>query len=130
MKVAGYQRTWRALPRNIRRVIVLRDTPNASQDELSCVRRAEAGSATGSARACAVPRAWTLTRDAAVAAARGLHSARYRVLDLSDLICSPALCHPAVGGVLVNRDTTGHITQTFARTTEPYLLQRLEALLP
>lgn len=130
VKVAGYRRTWTALPRNIRRVIVLRDTPNASQDELSCVQRWEAGSAEGSARTCSAPRAWTLTRDAAVAAARSLHSERYRVLDLSDLICSPAVCHPAVGGVLVNRDTTGHITQTFARTTEPYLLQRLQPLLP
>lgn len=129
-KIAAYRRTWKALPRNIKRVIVLRDTPNASKQELACVARAQFGAGTHSARACAVPRSWTLNRDAAVAAARGLHSPRYGVVDLTDLICSPAYCHPEVGGVLVNRDTTGHITQTFALTTAPYLLRRLAPLLP
>ena len=130
VKIAAYRRTWRALPRNIKRVIVLRDTPNASERELACVKRAEQNPETQTARACAVPRSWTLERDAAVAAARGLHSPRYGVVDLTDLICSPAVCHPSVGGVLVNRDTTGHITQTFALTTAPYLLRRLAPLLP
>lgn len=129
VKIAGFRRTWRALPRTIKRVIVLRDTPNASREELDCVQRAEFALALGAARACAVPRSWTLTNDAAVQAARGLHAARHRVVDLTDLICSPDMCHPAVGGVLVNRDTTGHITQTFAQTTSPYLLARLRPLL-
>jgi hypothetical protein len=129
-KIAGFRRTWKALPRSIKRVIVLRDTPNASRDELQCVERASASGVTAAARACAEPRSWELTKDVAVAAARGLHSARYRVVDLSDLICSPVVCHPEVGGVLINRDTTGHVTQTFARTTAPYLLRRLAPLLP
>jgi hypothetical protein len=129
-KIAGFRRTWKALPHSIKRVIVLRDTPNASRDELQCVERAAASGVAAAARGCAEPRPWELTRDAAVAAARGLHSARYRVVDLTDLICSAAVCHPEVGGVLVNRDTTGHVTQTFARTTAPYLLARLRPLLP
>jgi hypothetical protein len=128
VKIAGFRRTWKALPHNIKRIIVIRDTPNASRKELACVQHAAATSTT--AGVCAVPRSWTLTRDAAVAAARGLHSPRYRVLDLTDLICSSTVCHPAVGGVLINRDTTGHITETFAETTAPYLLHRLTPLLP
>jgi hypothetical protein len=130
VKIAGFRRTWRSLPQNVKRLIALRDTPNASTGELACVERAAASRTEGSVQACAEPRSSTLPRDDAVEAALGLGSDRYRVVDLTDLMCSDVVCHPAVGGVLVNRDTTGHISQAFALTTAPYLLQRLEPLLP
>lgn len=130
LKIAGFRRTWKAFPAHVRRVIVLRDTPNASAEELACVAQVAAAAVTPPGPICALPRAWTLTEDVAVQAAQGLRSPRYSAVDMTDLICSPALCFPAVGGVLVNRDKTGHVTQTFARSAEPYLLSRLQPLLP
>jgi hypothetical protein len=70
------------------------------------------------------------TPDAAVNAALGLHAARYQAVDMTDLMCSPTACYPALGGVLVNFDVGGHMTLAFARTMKPQLLRRLLPLLP
>lgn len=129
-KVTGYKRTWKAYPRTIRRVIVLRDTPNASAQELECVKRVADARSGPAGPPCAIPRAFALTPDAAVTAQAQMRSARYRTVDMTDLICDAALCYPALGGILVNRDQTGHVTQTFARSTAPYFLERFKPLLP
>lgn len=130
-KFDAFRRTWKGYPSSVRRVIVLRDTPNAARQQLACV-----GAATKAARApagpqCAAPRDVAIPQpDAAVLAARSTGSSRYRVVDLNDLICTAAVCYPALGGVLVNLDAAGHMTLAFARTLAPQLLQRLEPLLP
>lgn len=130
LKVAGFKKTWKAYPKNIRRVIVLRDTPNASAKELECVKRIADAKSGPPGPPCAIPKSFVVPPDAAVTAQQQMGSSKYRTLDMNDLICDDALCYPALGGVLVNRDQTGHVTQTFARSTEPYLLARLKPLLP
>ncbi|MEA2190469.1 MAG: hypothetical protein QOI73_590 [Solirubrobacteraceae bacterium] len=129
-KVLGFQQTFKSYPRNVRRVIVIADTPIPKQAQFDCVARAVLSAAAPAGPQCAWPRSTALRLpDAAVAAAAGLRSPRYAVVDMNDLMCSPSACYPALGGVLVNRDIAGHLTDTFALTMHPQLLRRLEPLL-
>ena len=130
-KILGFQQTFKRYPRNVRRVIVLRDTPNAKQPQLDCLARVAAAATAPAGPQCAAPRRVALALpDAGAIAAVGLRSPRYRVVDMNDLMCSPNECYPALGGMLVNRDIAGHLTNTFARTMRTQLLHRLAPLLP
>lgn len=128
IKVAAFERTWKALPPTVRYVIVLRDGPRSTPAALECVRREVAAARRAPGPACAVSRRAALSRDAALDAAKRLRGPRYRHIDLTHYFCGRRTCEPVIGGVLVNRDTYGHITQTYARTLVPYLLRRLRAL--
>jgi hypothetical protein len=130
-KLRGFKRTFKKYPRSVRRIIVLRDTPNATQEQFDCLAAAEkAATAPAGPQCTSQRRRALLVPDAAAVAAIALHSARYKVVDMNDLICSPTLCYPALGGVLVNLDVAGHMTLTFARTMKRQLLSRVEPLLP
>ena len=126
-QIQGYLRAWRALPRTVRQIIVLRDVPFSSTNTSTCVERAmrrrrPAGTA------CALPRSRVLRRDAATVAARRPGTTRVHVIDLTPAMCSRRLCFPVVGGVLVHKDKT-HITSLFAGTLGPLLQGRVDRLL-
>ncbi len=124
--VAGYRRAWRALPKSVERVIVIRDTPKAATDTASCVQRA----ITRHRRAglvCALPRRRVLDPDPAAVAALRMRSPRVRVVDLTHFICDRRRCHPVVGGALVYKDQH-HLTAVFATTLGPYLLRKVERM--
>ena len=126
-KIQGYMRAWRRLPRSVRRIIVLRDTPYSTKDSPFCVERA-IRQRRSAATACALSRRSAVRRDAAAVAARRDGSRRTHVVDLNDFMCGKRVCFPVVGGVLVHKDTT-HITSLFAGTLGPFLLQRVSRLL-
>jgi hypothetical protein len=108
--------------------VVIRDSPEARYDTLTCVGRAQArGEPAGPA--CAVPRAVALPADPAAAAAEELGSDRVRGVDLTSFFCGPSRCFPVVGGVLVYKDEN-HLTPLFARTLGPYLLRAVRGVLP
>jgi hypothetical protein len=130
-KLRGFRQTFKRLPPNVRRVIVLRDTPNATAAQFDCLARVVRAALAPAGPQCASPRRQALAvPDAAVNAALGLHSPRYRAVDMTDLMCSATLCYPVLGGVLLNFDVGGHMSLAFARTLEPQLVHRLEPLLP
>ena len=130
-KFEGFKKTWKQYPRHVRRVIALTDTPLASRAQFDCLVRVVRVAQAPAGPQCWAPRQVALPRpDAAGLAARDLKSSRYRVVDMNDLICTVSLCYPAVGGVLVNLDVSGHMAPDFARTMEPQLLRRLGPLLP
>jgi peptidoglycan/LPS O-acetylase OafA/YrhL len=123
-QVEGYRTAWRRVPRSVRRIVVLRDTPRALPRgaTLECVEEAmrerrDAG------RACALPRTRALWRDPAVAAAR-TESPRVRTVDLTRFFCDARVCFAVVGGALVHRDVS-HMTTVFGTTLGPYLLSAL-----
>lgn len=121
--ISSYLRAWASLPKSVRQIIVLRDTPVASVNATICVdealrRRRQPGFA------CAISRRRAVRRDLAVVAARRPGMARVKVVDLTRFMCSPRLCYPVVGGVLVHKDKT-HLTPMFAATLGPFLLQRI-----
>lgn len=125
-QIQGYIRAWRRLPRTVRQIVVLRDTPIVRENTAACVERAMRRGRRADL-ACALSRAKVLRRDPAAVAARRPNTARVRVIDMSRFMCSPKLCYPVVGGVLVHKDTT-HMTSVFASTLGPFLLDRVRAI--
>ncbi|HWC26624.1 MAG TPA: SGNH hydrolase domain-containing protein [Solirubrobacteraceae bacterium] len=126
-KIRGYMRAWRLLPRTVRQIIVLRDTPYSTANSPLCVERAmrrrrPAGTA------CAIARRRVLRRDPAAIATRRDRSRRVHLIDLTRYMCSRRLCFPVVGGALVHKDLT-HITSLFAGTLGPFLARRVDRLL-
>jgi SGNH domain (fused to AT3 domains) len=130
-KVAGFQSTWRKhLPKTIKHIVVIRDNPKSTPDAINCVKDAiAAGITTPPGPACAIAHRDGVLRDAAATAAKRLHSSRYQTIDLTHYFCSSQKCFPVIAGVLVNRDSFGHITLTFARTLVPYFLRKLRVLM-
>ncbi len=130
-KLRGFKKTFKRFPDNVQRVIVLRDTPNASGPTFDCLDRVVRAAVAPAGPQCALPRRQALpVADAAVNAALAMHSPRYQTVDMTDLMCSPSVCYPALGGVLINFDVGGHMSLAFARTMKPQLLRRLAPLLP
>jgi hypothetical protein len=126
-QIRGYIRAWRQLPKTVRQIIVLRDVPFSTDNSPLCVERAiRRGRRAGVA--CAVPRSRAMRRDPAALAARRRGTARVHLIDLTPFMCSPRLCFPVIGGVLVHKDKT-HLTPLFAGTLGPFLLRRVSRLL-
>lgn len=118
--VAGYHRTWAALT-DVAPVVILRDHPTTGGVwGPECLARSP-----GNPEACSVPRAVALPPDSAWDAAGPGASEDVTRIDLSDLFCDAARCHPVVGGLPVYWDKD-HMNATFARSLAPALLLRLE----
>ncbi len=122
-KIDGFKRAWRALPKTVRHVVVLRDTTVTTHAVLDCVGRAVADATRRLAPLCPLARSQALREDMAVAAVGELDAPRYAAIDLSDQICSHRMCYPVVGGTIVNADVWGHLNLTFARTLGPFVLR-------
>jgi len=121
---AGYRSAWRGLPKSVRRVFVLRDTPSIGRQG-RCVQRAIA-SGRLAGQACSRSRSRSLRRDPLVAAARGMSSARVPVIDMTRYFCSARRCQSVIGGALVHKDGA-HLTRMFAATLGPFVLRAVDA---
>jgi hypothetical protein len=128
-EVAAYTKAWRALPRSVEQIIVMRDNPWVLNDggTLDCVERAvDDGKNPG--RACALPRKQTLGADAAVEAAKRLDSRPVAVVDMTSWFCPDEMCPAVIGGALVYKDAN-HITAAYGATLAPYLGRKLDRIL-
>ena len=128
IKSAGFRRAWGALPKTVKRVIAIHDTPKTTETTAACLRDAIAAGTQRPGIACKVARRDAVLKDATVAAARQPRSRRYAFVDLTSFFCGRAYCYPVIGGVLVYRDHVGHITIAYAESLAPYLLRRLRFL--
>ncbi|CAN5162408.1 hypothetical protein BH20ACT16_BH20ACT16_15250 [soil metagenome] len=126
-QIQGYLRAWSGLPKTVRQIIVLRDVPFSSANTPICIERAMRNRRRPGV-SCALRRSKVLRRDAAAIAARRPGARRVHLIDLTPAMCSPRLCYPVVGGVLVHKDKT-HITALFAGTLGPLLQGRLDRLI-
>jgi hypothetical protein len=118
--VAGLVTAWRRLPDVP--IIAIRDNPGMPYGTMICVAR----NGLAAASACAPSRAEALPFDGQKQAARLVPKARY--VDLSDYYCTPAVCPPVVGHVLVYRDGR-HMTATYLWTMMPYFDRAIVAAL-
>ena len=128
-KIAGYRAVWTRLPRTVKRVIVIRDTPQTSEATVACLRSAVATRLAQPGLACPQPRSASLHRDTALAAASALRSPRYRSIDLTEYFCDRSSCFSVIGGVRVFDDTIGHITGPYSRSLGPYLLRKVRRIM-
>lgn len=126
-QVRGYLRAWRGLPRSVRRIIVIRDTPTSGSATRSCVNRAILAGLPAGAE-CAMPRSASLHADPAATAARRAGGKRVVLIDMTRFFCGGRSCYPVIGGALVHKDNT-HITATYGATLAPFLGARLRRVL-
>src|SRR5262249_38902934 len=122
--VAGYLSAWKALPRSVGRIFVIRDTPKARGNTDTCVQQAM-GRHAQPGIACALPRGQYLDRDPAAIAAGKSPSSRVRLLDLTRYFCDAGKCYPVIGGALVFKDQS-HMTPVYARTLAPYVARAVD----
>jgi hypothetical protein len=130
-KINGYIDAWKAMPKTVHDIYVLRDAPHSRPTTADCVSHAIALRHNPALR-CARPRAGALLADESALAAERTDSERVKLIDLSDFMCDDKVCFPVVGGALVIKDI-GHLTRTFSRTLGPYLgraISRLEVESP
>ncbi|MDO9355055.1 MAG: SGNH hydrolase domain-containing protein [Solirubrobacteraceae bacterium] len=114
-----YQRTWASLPKSVKRIYVIRDTPKVDYAQAPCVsRRLRYGLPAG--LACSQPRKTNLPPDPNAAAARTSGQSRVRPIDLTRFFCGQERCLAVVGSVLVRKDNE-HMTNDFSTTLGPYL---------
>jgi peptidoglycan/LPS O-acetylase OafA/YrhL len=126
-QVDGFEAAWRRLPRSVRHIVVIRDTPKDKMTTAGCVERAmEQKRAAGPA--CKVPRSAAIDADAEAVAARRLRG-RVASVDLNRFFCDSRWCYPVVGGVLVHKDDH-HMTVVFATTLGPFLERVLGRAVP
>ena len=121
---AGYRDELRALLRQRRRVVVIRDAPASRTDKLPCVSRALTAGRRAQL-ACTFARIPALPRDPLLEAARALRSPRIEAIDLTRQYCSSTRCFAVIGGALVRHDKA-HLTQAFAATLGPFVLRALD----
>jgi hypothetical protein len=50
-----------------------------------------------------------------------------RLVDLTDFSCNDSFSPAVIGGDIVYRDTVGHVTASYLRTLQSYLMQRITA---
>ena len=125
--VAGYERAFRALPRSVRHIVVIRDPPYIRYRTFSCIRRALADHRSPGP-ACALPRARVLKPDPAIKAVRRMRSPRMHGIDMTHFFCDETRCFPVIGGALVKKDK-GHLTRVYATTTAPFLRRKINRLM-
>jgi peptidoglycan/LPS O-acetylase OafA/YrhL len=125
--VAGYAAAWRALPRSVKQVFVIRDTPKALPGTASCVQEA-LGRHRPAGAVCALSRRSALDVDPAAVAAARTRAARVQGVDLTRFICDTRRCFPVVGGALVYKDEH-HLTTVFATTLGPYLQRAVDRVM-
>lgn len=112
---ADFVAAWSKLTAAGKKVIVIRDTPDAGSTLVpQCVAQAMS-----QYDPCATP------RDVAVTAEDPEWSAAQTTpgvtgIDLTNDFCDASLCHSVIGGLIVYFDYH-HLTATFARTLAPYL---------
>jgi hypothetical protein len=125
-EIRGFIDAWRRLPRTVREIVVLRDTPTVRESTPGCVQRAMIRNQRPGT-ACALLRRTVVRRDPAAIAALRRGSRRVHLVDLTRFMCSPRLCYPVVGGVLVHKDVT-HLTPLFSSTLGPFVLRSVNRM--
>ncbi|HWI71534.1 MAG TPA: acyltransferase family protein [Baekduia sp.] len=124
-QVNGYANAWKTLPKSVKHIMVLRDTPKMRSATMDCVQKAlDAHHDAG--RACAQPRGRALEPDPAAVAAAHFTGSRVHTIDMTRLLCDKKSCFPVIGGALVYKDIH-HLTSVFAESLGPYVERQVSA---
>lgn len=112
----GYAATWRRLNAAGIGVLAIRDTPWLGFDVAECVERHGADSPR-----CARPRA-RLLDSGRMTLPSGV--TRVRMVDYSNFFCTPTLCPPVAGNVMIYFDWN-HVSGSYMHTLAPILARQL-----
>jgi peptidoglycan/LPS O-acetylase OafA/YrhL len=125
-EVSGFAHAWQQLPRSVRHIVVIRDTPKDRPTTAACIERAM-DRKRPAGEVCEVPRSAAIARDSQAVAARHASDRRIGAVDLTRIFCDRRWCYPVIGGALVHKDDH-HLTVVFATTLAPYLERALPGL--
>ena len=116
----GARAALRSLPKNIRRIYVLRATPETFGARVHVRQPPPAREAHDRLAPAPCPAPRELLPDPQTRAAGG----RVKVLDFTKYLCDATRCPSVIGGVLVRKDGS-HLTRAFAQTLGPFVLRAL-----
>ena len=120
----GLESLWSGLAEQGTRVVAVADVPRPRKGLFDCLE--EQGR--DLADHCRVSRDKGLLYDPQPGAVERLGRPDVTLIDFTDVYCDENECFPVIGGVTVYRDSN-HLTNTFARTLEPYFDAELTGLL-
>jgi peptidoglycan/LPS O-acetylase OafA/YrhL len=126
-QIAGYRDVWNALPASVKHITVIHDTPRVHADTFTCIERLIAEHRRPAQR-CTVARAQATQSDPAIVAAHRMRSPRVQSIDMTRFFCDKRRCYPVIGGALVYKNID-HLTDVYATTLGPFLLQRVDHLI-
>ncbi|WP_417562203.1 acyltransferase family protein [Microbacterium sp.] len=109
------------------RIIAMQSVPIPSEEALQCFQRVTYDPTKDT---CQTSAAKAYAPADAIAAIAKLVRGGVDTVPTRDLICPGSECSAVIGGVIVSRDTAGHLTGTYLKTLEPYIQKRLTALIP
>lgn len=104
------------------RIIAMESVGVPSEEALLCIQRVSYDPAKDD---CATPADEAFSMTDEIAAVAGRARADVTVVATRDLVCAERECPSAVGGVIVFRDTYGHLTGTYLASMTPYVRERL-----
>ncbi len=117
--VDGFARRYAALTARGTSVAVILDSPQVRKEDIECVANSD-----GLAGDCGRSPAGALSRPDYLTPATERVDGAFAV-DLNGLMCVDDWCPSVIGSVVVYRDTSSHLTRTFASTLAPYLHEAL-----
>ncbi|GAB3174582.1 acyltransferase family protein [Myceligenerans halotolerans] len=117
--VGGYRQRWEQLTAAGLPVAVLVDTPVMPTAARECVTTPDESADCGVSIDVAFEQPEYLT-----AAARD--TSGVTLVNLTDRFCTDSFCPAVVGSVYVYRDSSSHVTDTFATTLEPWLEEQIQ----
>ena len=120
---ATYADAWTAAAAVGTRIIAVADVPGVSDEALLCITRI--GYIPGTTECSTDETAALAVADPLATAARSVDGAI--AIDLTKYFCAAGSCPAVAGGVIVYRDTSGHITATYSSTLGPYLVDAIAA---
>ncbi|WP_454855459.1 SGNH hydrolase domain-containing protein [Promicromonospora soli] len=123
--VGGLVSLWSWLADQGVHVAAIADVPRPRTGVLNCLQEPGHDVSTD----CRTTRAESLLYDPQPGAVARLGRPEVTLIDFTDVYCDDDQCFPVLGGVTVYRDSN-HLTDTFARTLEPYFEAELTGLLP
>ena len=105
--------------------LVMRDTPKLTDNAVECLR----DSSDSKIRDCGTSKAKALEQrpDLLVAAAEKVPGVS--VISINDQLCKKDFCPGVIGDVIAYRDSSSHMTTTFAETLAPVLEKQFQAVL-
>ena len=122
--VEGYVEAWQPVIDSGARVIVIEDAPNFTDESLDCISRVTFDPREEDCSMTVQEAMDPADRQAEAAALSGAD-----LLRTHDLFCTDDGCPAIIGGIVVYRDTVGHLTNTYVESMRPYIEQRLDEIL-
>lgn len=121
----GLVSLWTSLADQGMHVTAIADVPRPRKRVHDCLQEPGRDVSTD----CRITRELGLLYDPQPGAVERLGRPDVTLIDFTDVYCDDVQCFPVLGGVTVYRDPN-HLTNTFARTLEPYFEAELTGLLP